>query len=374
MPLQSAAGPHAHEREQLDYCTPSFFPARTNTLHTWRQNSAVISPAKNTVNILDERNNKNFNAVGKAPQCIMLSFSLNLVLHNQCTGPKLCKLFLNIQTANWELLLKRKKEKKMQTLKWMELPHPSSLTSKARLADWHRKQMCQSHLLLADSPAAAVPEFFLQYSAGLVMQQKQVTMLLGPALPGPCIFKSLRKRTLWGPSTCCGRSRPLGPSMAVVAHFSMSLTARGFCLASWAQKVLNRSTLGCDHTAAELLQRCCSFFNCVNGHGLLGHTIWGTCFVGGSRPALRNVLLQKEGVGHGSRVIRPCNLWAPGLYFVFLPFLTPRVPAWLPLFKIQWKRVGGRILHSLALISCCSWMGLVSLPVEYRKRFVPSHK
>lgn len=66
----------------------------------------------------------------------------------------------------------------MQTLKWMELPHPSSLTSKARLTDWHGKQTCQSHLLLADSPAAAaaVPEFFLQHSAALVMQQKQVTV------------------------------------------------------------------------------------------------------------------------------------------------------------------------------------------------------
>lgn len=78
----------------------------------------------------------------------------------------------------------RKKEKKMQTLKWMELPHPSSLTSKARLTDWHETQMCQSRLLLADSPAAAVPTSFLQHSAGLVMQQKKVTALLGPTLPG----------------------------------------------------------------------------------------------------------------------------------------------------------------------------------------------
>lgn len=66
----------------------------------------------------------------------------------------------------------------------MELPRPLSLTSKARLTDWHEKLMCQSHLLLADSPAVAVPRSFLQHSAGLVMQQEQATALLGPTLPG----------------------------------------------------------------------------------------------------------------------------------------------------------------------------------------------
>jgi len=71
----------------------------------------------------------------------------------------------------------------MQTLKWMELPRPSSLTSKARLTDWQEKQMCQSRLLLADSLAIAVPASFLQHSAGLAMQQKQVTAALGPPLP-----------------------------------------------------------------------------------------------------------------------------------------------------------------------------------------------
>lgn len=89
----------------------------------------------------------------------------------------------------------------MQTLKWMDLPHPSSLTSKARLADWHGKQTCQSHLLLADSPtaAAAVPEFFLQHSAALVMQQKQVTVSeAGSLFQEPEKAHTVRpERTLW---------------------------------------------------------------------------------------------------------------------------------------------------------------------------------
>lgn len=158
-----------------------FQSARTNLLHTRRQNSAVVSPAKYTVNNLDE-SNKNFNALGKAPHCIVLSFSLYLVLHNQYMGPEQCKLFLNIQTANRDCSLK-KEGKEMQTSKWMELLHPSSLTSKAHLTDQHEKEMCQSCLLLAESPSVAVPTSFLHHSAGLVMQQKQVTALLSLTLP-----------------------------------------------------------------------------------------------------------------------------------------------------------------------------------------------
>lgn len=94
-----------------------FFPARINIWQTWRQNSAVVSPAKYAVNILDESNNKNVNALGKAPHCIVWSFSFNLVLHNQCMGPEQCKLFLNTQTANRECLLKKKERKKTQILK-----------------------------------------------------------------------------------------------------------------------------------------------------------------------------------------------------------------------------------------------------------------
>lgn len=98
------------------------------TLHSWvllffvlqgqvsctqeRQNSAVVSPAKYAVNILDESSNKNVNALGKALHCIVLSCSLNLVLRNQRMGPEQCKLFLNIQTANRERLLKKKKKKR----------------------------------------------------------------------------------------------------------------------------------------------------------------------------------------------------------------------------------------------------------------------
>lgn len=62
----------------------------------------------------------------------------------------------------------------------MELSHPSSLISKARLTDWHEKKMCHllQCLLLADKPAVAVPTSFLHHSAGLVMQQKQANALL----------------------------------------------------------------------------------------------------------------------------------------------------------------------------------------------------
>lgn len=100
------------------------------TLHGWvffflqgqisctqeRQNSAVVSPAKYAVNILDESNNKNVNALGKAPHCIVLSFGLDLVLHNQRMGPEWGKLFLNIQTANGERLLKKKGRKENANL------------------------------------------------------------------------------------------------------------------------------------------------------------------------------------------------------------------------------------------------------------------
>lgn len=72
---------------------------------------------------------------------------------------------------------------KMQTLEGMELPHPSSFTSQARLTDWHKRPTCQSRLLLADSPAAAVPKCFPGRLAGVIMQQKQVAAFLGPVLP-----------------------------------------------------------------------------------------------------------------------------------------------------------------------------------------------
>jgi len=75
------------------------FPARTNILCTRRQNSAVVSPAKYTDNMLDESSNKNVNVVGTAPHRVMVRCSLNLLLHNQCMGPKPRRLFLNIQTA-----------------------------------------------------------------------------------------------------------------------------------------------------------------------------------------------------------------------------------------------------------------------------------
>lgn len=97
---QGAAEPRAHQRERVDYFRPSFpFPARTNILCTRRQNSAVVSPAKYTDNMLDESSNKNVNVVGMAPHRVMVRCSLNLLLHNQCMGPKPRRLFLNIQTA-----------------------------------------------------------------------------------------------------------------------------------------------------------------------------------------------------------------------------------------------------------------------------------
>lgn len=54
------------------------------------KDSAVDSPAKYAVSILDE-SNKNVNALGKAPHCIGFSCSLNLVLPDQCVGPEQCK-------------------------------------------------------------------------------------------------------------------------------------------------------------------------------------------------------------------------------------------------------------------------------------------
>lgn len=75
----------------ITFHSSGFFLQRQNLLHTRKQNSAVDSPAKYAVNILDESKNKNVNALGKAPHCIVLSFSLNPALPNQCMGPEQCK-------------------------------------------------------------------------------------------------------------------------------------------------------------------------------------------------------------------------------------------------------------------------------------------
>lgn len=91
----------------MDYFKPSFpFPSRTNIVCTRKQNSAVISPAKYTDNMLDESSNKNVNVVGMAPHRVMVCCSPNLVLHNQCMGPK--QIVSKYKTENRELLLKIK--------------------------------------------------------------------------------------------------------------------------------------------------------------------------------------------------------------------------------------------------------------------------
>ncbi|XP_019388104.1 PREDICTED: neuronal tyrosine-phosphorylated phosphoinositide-3-kinase adapter 2 [Crocodylus porosus] len=50
---------------------PSLPNPWTNIVHTLRKKSTVSSPAKYAVNILEEHNDKNFTALGKAPHCIM---------------------------------------------------------------------------------------------------------------------------------------------------------------------------------------------------------------------------------------------------------------------------------------------------------------
>lgn len=114
--LKCSRGPRPREGAVGLLYTGFFFSARRSILHIGRQNPAVVSPAKYAVNILEESNKKNVNALGKAPHCIVLSLSLNLVLRNQCMGPEQCKLFLNIQTANRENLLKRREGNKNTNL------------------------------------------------------------------------------------------------------------------------------------------------------------------------------------------------------------------------------------------------------------------
>lgn len=160
----------------------------------------------------------------------------------------------------------------MQTLKGMELPHPSFLTSQARLTDWHKKPMCQSRLLLADSPAAAVPKRFPQHLAGVVMQQKQVTALLGPVLPSA-------DWRAWERACCAAQAHTVaaaGPKAwaGFGACAPCSPPAWGCCRAVELLGALH-STRVCGCTAAALLWGACWFCRVVNGHSHLGHAILG---------------------------------------------------------------------------------------------------
>lgn len=146
------------------------------------------------------------------------------------------------------MLIKKKKERKHEPWsRWnCHIHHPPP---KARLTDWHEKQMCQSHLLLADSPAVVVPTSFLWHSAGLVVQRKRVTARLSAL--------RARGRARWVPGT--------------------NATARG----SWAQVGLTRR---------------CS----IAGVLATKNTCRGEAVVGESRAAVGEVMPQKEGIRDGS--------------------------------------------------------------------------
>lgn len=214
----------------------------------------------------------------------------------------------------------------------MELPHPSSLTSKARLTDWHEKQMCQSCLLLADKPAVAVPTSFLHHSAGLVLQQKQAGALL-------CQDSGWRLAPRCWSSPC-----PTARGTAGTALLSWYVTRPSLAFVT---------------------------LHIHTGHGTgFGHKIDVS---GGGSNGWKQISCRKcnatargcqtwgqSGVSHWSLV------WAPHLESVILPH--PRVPAWLPLFQLWWKRAGERVFHSFTLkyYSCTNF---VSLPAENRRRW-----